>query len=242
MLYLLNTKGRGWVNKSFINICKFIIAVFLPVVILFTVLELYSYNLNFYMSSYKKNNVSQITGMDEKDLKRVTIKIMDYLKNKEDNLEIEVHIRGELREAFGEREKLHMVDVKKLFLNGYIIRNTGIILLVLSTIIILIKSQKPIKDMLTSLLYSGILSFLIVIVIYILTKIDFDKYFTYFHEIFFNNDLWLLDPDELLIQLVPLEFFIDITTRIIGWFLGIEFLISSISFYLLKRNKIRVNL
>lgn len=229
-------------NKSFINICKSIIAVFLPVVILFTVLELYAYNLNFYISSYKKNNASQITGMDEKDLKRVTIKIMDYLKNKEDNLKIEVHIRGELREAFGEREKLHMADVKKLFTNGYIIRNTGITLLVLAAIIILIKSQKPIKDMLTSLLYSGIFSFLIIVLIYILTKIDFDKYFTYFHEIFFNNDLWLLDPEELLIQLVPLEFFIDITTRIIGWFLGIELLISSISFYLLKRNKTRVNL
>lgn len=229
-------------NKSFINICKSIIAVFLPLVILFTVLELYAYNLNFYMSSYKKNNASQITGMDEKDLKRVTIKIMDYLKNKEDNLKIEVHIRGELREAFGEREKLHMADVKKLFTNGYIIRNTGITLLVLAAIIILIKSQKPIKDMLTSLLYSGIFSFLIIVIIYILTKIDFDKYFTYFHEIFFNNDLWLLDPEELLIQLVPLEFFINITTRIIGWFLGIELLISSISFYLLKRNKTRVNL
>lgn len=223
---------------KFINICKVVIAVFLPMVVLFNVLEVYAYNLNFYMSSYKKNNVIQTTRMSENDLKRVTVKIMDYLKNKEDNLEIKVNIRGEVREAFGEREKLHMADVKKLFSRGYILRNTGIILLVLSTIIILIKSKKPIKDMLTSLLYSGIFSFLIVIVIFILTKIDFDKYFTYFHEIFFNNDLWLLDPDkEVLIQLVPLEFFIDITTRIIGWFLGIELLISSTSFYLLKRNK-----
>ena len=38
---------------------------------------------------------------------------------------------------------------------------------------------------------------------------DFTQYFTYFHEIFFNNDLWLLDPKtEILIQMMPEPFFI----------------------------------
>ncbi|MBC7960375.1 MAG: DUF1461 domain-containing protein, partial [Vallitaleaceae bacterium] len=38
--------------------------------------------------------------------------------------------------------------------------------------------------------------------------INFDKYFTLFHTTFFNNDLWLLDPDtDILINMVPEIFF-----------------------------------
>ena len=44
---------------------------------------------------------------------------------------------------------------------------------------------------------------------------DFTKYFTVFHEIFFDNDLWLLNPNEdLLINIVPEPFFVDTAARI----------------------------
>ena len=44
---------------------------------------------------------------------------------------------------------------------------------------------------------------------------DFTKYFVIFHHIFFNNDLWMLNPDtDLLINIVPEPFFMDTAARI----------------------------
>ena len=44
---------------------------------------------------------------------------------------------------------------------------------------------------------------------------DFNQYFIIFHHIFFNNDLWMLNPDtDLLINIVPEPFFMDTAARI----------------------------
>ena len=50
---------------------------------------------------------------------------------------------------------------------------------------------------------------------------DFNKYFVLFHEIFFDNDLWLLDPDtDLMIRMLPEGFFFDMVIRIGVIFIG----------------------
>lgn len=41
--------------------------------------------------------------------------------------------------------------------------------------------------------------------------LNFDDWFTVFHLVFFDNDLWLLDVErDRLIQMFPLEFFQDV--------------------------------
>lgn len=70
---------------------------------------------------------------------------------------------------------------------------------------------------------------------------DFNKYFFLFHEIFFNNDLWLLDPaTDLMIRMLPEEFFADMLIRIGSIFVGmlaVLFVISAIVLCLQKMNK-----
>ena len=54
---------------------------------------------------------------------------------------------------------------------------------------------------------------------------DFTRYFTIFHQIFFDNDLWILNPaTDLLINIVPEPFFMD-TALYIGLVFGIFLLI-----------------
>ena len=49
---------------------------------------------------------------------------------------------------------------------------------------------------------------------------DFDGLFVTFHRLAFTNDGWLLDPrTDLLIRLMPVNFFITLGTRILGWVL-----------------------
>ena len=56
---------------------------------------------------------------------------------------------------------------------------------------------------------SGVFILGTAVLVFIISS-DFDKYFIKFHEIFFNNDLWMLNPEtDKLIRLVPIGFFID---------------------------------
>lgn len=225
------------IEDNIIKGSRVIIAIFLPLVLLMTILQIYTFNLDFYLNTYEKNNVYATTGMNRNDLERATLKLMNYLKDKEDNLDIEAVIHGEKREVFGEREKLHMVDVKHLFLTGNSLKNTGIVFVVVSLIVILKYAKNPGREFCRSIVGAGVLPIVFAFVLLILMQIDFNKYFTHFHEIFFDNDLWQLDPNkEVLIQMVPLEFFIEISTKIFSWFFGVHLLLAAGAYGLLKKS------
>ena len=62
----------------------------------------------------------------------------------------------------------------------------------------------------------GSISTIIITLIFSLILINFEDSFAKFHLISFNNDLWLLNPlEDNLINLFPLQFFYDITKKII---------------------------
>ena len=51
--------------------------------------------------------------------------------------------------------------------------------------------------------------------------VDFTRFWTLFHHIFFRNDLWLLNPStDILIMMVPEGFFYDLVFRIVTYFLA----------------------
>ena len=56
----------------------------------------------------------------------------------------------------------------------------------------------------------------------VIACIDFNSLFILFHQVAFTNDLWLLNPQtDLLIRLMPLEFFISYAAIIGGiWLIG----------------------
>ncbi len=61
----------------------------------------------------------------------------------------------------------------------------------------------------------AVLGFCLTLVIWGL--IDFDGLFIRFHQTFFSNDLWLMNPStDLLIRLMPTQFFIDWAATIAG--------------------------
>ncbi len=222
--------------KILTNISKALFIVFIPVVILLTALQYYSFNQDFYMRQFRKYDISTVTTMNEKDLGRVSEKIISYLRDEDDNLNIEAVIQGKTREVFEEREKLHMVDVKDLFLRGYDLRNISALIALISLVAVLLLSNRKARDLYQTLFLAGVIPIILMVVLSILLTIDFNKYFNYFHEIFFTNDLWLLNPEtEVLIQMLPLGFFIDISSRVISWFLGISAVMTITSFIELKK-------
>ena len=82
-------------------------------------------------------------------------------------------------------------------------------------------------------LFFGILAVLAGII-----STDFSKYFVMFHHIFFNNDLWILNPEtDMLINIVPEGFFMDTAARIAGLYGVLVAVLFGVSLYLWRRGR-----
>ena len=141
---------------------------------------------------------------------------------------------------FNDREKAHMVDVKNLFIGGMWLRRGAILILAIS-FLVLIKTKADWKQLLPKSFLITIGSFVgITLAAGVLFMTDFHRYFMIFHEIFFTNDLWLLDPDtDLLMRMLPEGFFLDMVKRIGLIFLILMVIVLVISVVILKLRSIR---
>ncbi|QXM05602.1 TIGR01906 family membrane protein [Crassaminicella indica] len=223
-------------RKCVFKVSQGMIMIFLPIVLLLTILQAYALNKNFYLEEFEKYHVYEATKIKQEDLDRVVDKMIKYLKDNDKDLDIFVKINGKDTEVFGERERLHMVDVKKLFKKGYTLQRVGIFILILSFIVLLKGTKDPYRKIYKSLEWASFLSLSFMIFLFILIQTDFYQYFTYFHKIFFKNDLWILNPKtDRLIQMLPLGFFKDIVIKVVAWFMGIMAFIGVFSFYKKRR-------
>ena len=122
---------------------------------------------------------------------------------------------GQEREFFNEREIAHMEDVQGLFLRAMSLRRACIFICVLC-LGFLFLTKAPVRRVLPPSICAGTgLFFGITAILALIISGDFTKYFVIFHHIFFDNDLWILDPaTDMLINIVPEGFFMDTAARI----------------------------
>lgn len=211
------------------------------VFLLITAFEIAAYSdYGWYEKAYEKYQVLDELKMDMPHVMEVTEEMMGYLRGNREDLVVYTVVDGEDREFFNDREKAHMVDVQNLFIGGLWLRRGAIILFVLA-IIFLLKTKADWRKLLPQSFLIGTASFITITAgAGALFLSDFNKYFTLFHEIFFDNDLWLLDPNtDLLIRMLPEGFFLDMVVRIGVIFLALMsiLLIISITMLIKQSNK-----
>lgn len=184
--------------------------------LLLTSVDYNCFNLNFYRQEYEKLNTAETIGMSQDDLIRSTSVLLDYTRDKRSDMTVHATVKGVEREVFNERETAHMVDVKNLYLNAMTARNLFLIAET-AMIIILIAVKKMNMTVFWETFKTAALAFFFVMAFFMLfALVDFDSFWRSFHEIFFTNDLWLLDPRvDIMIMMVPLEFFYDLVMRIV---------------------------
>jgi integral membrane protein (TIGR01906 family) len=177
----------------------------------------------FYSYEFDKNGTPAQIGVEKPELMRVTGEMLDYMRGRRDDLNVPAAVNGQQREFFNQREKDHMVDVRVLFDRLFLVRNAAfwallflIICLVLFKYNVLFVLARCAREAvagfcLLTLLLAGVIAF------------NFERAFEVFHLIFFDNDLWILNPaTDLLVNIVPQPFFIDIAI-----FIGALFVVSS---------------
>ena len=151
-------------------------------------------DIDFYKKELVSNKVTENLNLTEADkgaLENEIANIISYLTGKKDALD---------SSFFGEQEKIHMQDVKRL-VNIFIKITYALIAIV---ILLLIFD----KERARTLMIAGITSVIIYLVAGLIF-LNFDYFFIKFHELIFNNDLWLFPADSPIIKIFPQKFFID---------------------------------
>lgn len=176
-------------------------------------------DLPYFEQEYAKYAVPQTVHMEMSELLTVTEHMMAYLAGETDTLQIEAEIDGSQTPFFSEKEIRHMVDVKELFAGGTTLRNVCFCFFVLVAVGLLLCHK---TEILLRQLRWGILVFFALALLFLgLILTDFNRYFTMFHLMFFDNMDWILDPAvDRLINLVPLGFFFDTVMWIVGVFVA----------------------
>lgn len=188
----------------------------LMITLLITSVEAVTYWIpGYYEKEYAKYNVTEDVHMEMEDLLDVTHEMMAFLRGDRADLHVPTIVDGQPREFFNEREIAHMEDVQGLFLAAIALRRACMIGIV-AAVALLFALKADVKRLLPKTICAGtLLFFTILAALALVISTNFTKYFVIFHEIFFNNDLWMLDPStDLLINIVPEPFFVDTAARI----------------------------
>ena len=177
-----------------------------------------SQNRSFYDPQYRKNGTAEHIGIRHQDLMVVTDNLLSYMTNQREDLEMQFGVKGEIREIFDEREKLHMIDVLNLYM-GVIHVAIGITAAIGAGLFYVIKKDgwHTARSTLNKKYMGAALGLGIFCLVFgLLVVTNFQWFWTHFHYVFFTNDLWMLDPRiSIMINMFPLNFFYAMVTRIL---------------------------
>ena len=137
-------------------------------------------------------------------------------------------VNGSLQPVFNEREIAHMVDVKALFdLEHQVTRvfiGLGIILLAAGLF-----GSGWRRRLMRAGLAGQIFWLALLLFVAVWAAVDFDGLFRRFHGLLFTNDLWLLNPKtDLMIRMLPEQFFQAVAVHAAGWMLAGQVLLAAL--------------
>jgi integral membrane protein (TIGR01906 family) len=187
-----------------------------------------AYSKSYFMKAFDKYDIVEATGKSTDELGIIADSLIEYLKGKGGDEILTPH--------FNEKEILHMRDVQDLFDYARILKYvSGIIALA----IMIYLSYKNENILIGKTLFRGLFAnHIILIILGALLFTDFNKYFTIFHEIFFTNDLWLLNPQtDLMIQMLPEPFFIGMAKNIGLSFFVLLSILQIVGYYYMKKGR-----
>ena len=201
-------------------------------ILLFDSIHLWALNPNYYTSQYQEMKLAQSLEVSSKDLDRAITVLLDYIEGKRED----ISIPSKKQEVFNTREKEHMVDVKNLYQNVKKV-TIGATIVAIAILLYLAHNQEG-----RFLLATGILeaSFAFIVFIGYLgfwMAIDFNDFWTQFHQLFFTNDLWLLTPGvDFMIDMLPEQIFFQLVIRIVLTCVLLLAGTNGISWWIRKRN------
>lgn len=181
-------------------------------------------DLDFYVAKWAELDIPASAKMSMEDLRLAGTKLLGYFTGSEADPQLMAVVDGTLRPVFREHEIQHLHDVRDLFQLGFAAKKVCYGLIVLG---ILLAAWQPGGDKTASpglrtgwlvsksLIIGGVPVLAATIILALPAARDFTRWWTAFHLVTFDNDLWRLDPaTDWLIRIFPEEFFFAAVKRI----------------------------
>ena len=177
----------------------------------------------------------EMTGLPETEYTGTAGMIAAYLTGQEDHFQYTFSDKeGRRYLCFQSHEADHMADCRNLIgLAGAVRWTAGAAVLILAVSGIMLRRRKTFATgMLAGLCAAGI----VITGLIIWAAVNFDGLFVTFHRAAFTNDGWLLNPrTDLLIRLMPVNFFIALAAGVTLWVLAAMLAAGAAAWIMIKR-------
>ncbi|MBF1299974.1 MAG: TIGR01906 family membrane protein [Parvimonas sp.] len=178
------------------KIFAFLISLSIILFILLYSIDFMAKDISYYNNFHNEYKIDEESGLSKEWIESASNSLVEFIKNGDKEV---------LKNHFNEKEISHMEDVYKLFKLDRVVYTSLFIITLIVFIYKLIKNDKLFFKYIRRYIliaYIAVISFLGV------CSMFFSESFIYFHKLFFNNDLWLLDyKTDLMIRILPEEFF-----------------------------------
>ncbi len=205
-------------------------------ILLWFSITFFGFNLGYYDTLYQTNNTYNQMSMERTELTKVTGHLLDYLQGQNNDLQIDATIGDKNLPIFNDREIAHMKDVKDIF-RVLDFMGKAALFVFLATLMFFLK-KRPMYLLAKTYIWVICSLLGLALLLFVIISSDFNRAFNYFHELFFSNDLWLLNPlTDRLINMYPLNFFTNMSASITLLFVGLLALVLVLSLIYLNRYK-----
>lgn len=172
-----------------------------------------------YVREWKRLDVWPAAGAEEQDAEKIASALASVLRDGDPAVlqALRVRVFGVEQQAFHADEIAHMADVGQKFTLWAPVSVLAALTLLLLIIGWACLRKNPILRFgwVRGAQWGSWIAISLMVTLGVWAALDFHSIFVLFHQVIFTNDLWLLDPaTDLLIRLMPLQFFIDLVLAI----------------------------
>jgi len=186
----------------------FVLAV--PLAIVLTQVRMMMFDPGYYERGYQRHGVAGSTGMTLDQLSLATTQIQEFFHGGPPVSLVVSKERGR-EPLFNAREQKHMEDVRALLNRALGIQEASLLYLFgAASFLLVARRSAGVQSLARWLAVGAGVTLAIFIVVGLLAALDFRSFWTQFHLLSFDNDLWRLDPrTDYLIRLFPESFWFE---------------------------------
>jgi len=184
------------------RLASIVLTVAVPIVLFFTPLYLFVTD-GFVRHEYNTRGFPTSVRFERAERERLSSVIIGYLRGRASEEDMASMLTDSGEVAMRPKEVEHIADVKGVMDGMYVAHG---IALACALAAIILRTDRPLMAL---ALRRGIWIVVGVIGLILLSSfVDFDAFFTRFHQVFFQANTWLFYETDMLIQLYPLPFWV----------------------------------
>lgn len=174
----------------------FLISLSIILFVLLYSIDFMAKDISYYNNFHNEYKIDKESGLSKEWIENASNSLVEFIKNGDKEV---------LKNHFNKKEISHMEDVYKLFKLDRVVYTS---LFIITLVVFLYKLLKNDFTFLKYIRKYILITYITVISFLGICSLFFSESFIYFHKLFFNNDLWLLDYEtDLMIRILPEEFF-----------------------------------